>query len=176
MDVGVYFFGQKKVAEEGPQHQTSKHHLIIFWGFLIITVATIDIFVSGVWPGVSLQLLPSVIYQPLYLVIDCFNGLVLLMIVWAFARRIIVKPRLIPMNLDAGLILGGIGALMISHFLFHAYEIAASGESRWWLPISNVIASGLPANHSGYVIGYWLHVLILLTFLNYLPYSKHIHL
>ena len=26
------------------------------------------------------------------------------------------------------------------------------------------------------MIGYWLHVLIVLTFLNYLPYSKHIHL
>ena len=26
------------------------------------------------------------------------------------------------------------------------------------------------------MIAYWLHVLILLTFLNYLPYSKHIHL
>ena len=42
MDVGIYFFGQKKVAEEGPQHRTSKHHLFIFWGFLIITIATVD--------------------------------------------------------------------------------------------------------------------------------------
>src|SRR5439155_21434494 len=39
-DVGIYFFGQKKVAEEGPQHRSSKHHLFIFWGFLIITIAT----------------------------------------------------------------------------------------------------------------------------------------
>ena len=43
VDVGIYFFGQKKVAEEGPQHRTSKHHLFIFWGFLIITVATADL-------------------------------------------------------------------------------------------------------------------------------------
>ena len=38
MDVGIFFFGQKKVAEEGPQHRTSKHRLFIFWGFLIITI------------------------------------------------------------------------------------------------------------------------------------------
>ena len=63
VDVGIYFFGQKKVAEEGPQHRTSKHHLFIFWGFLIITIATVDIFVSGVMPGVSLALLPALALQ-----------------------------------------------------------------------------------------------------------------
>ena len=92
MDVGIYFFGQKKVAEEGPQHRTSKHHLFIFWGFLIITIATVDIFVSGVAPGVSLALLPRVIYQPLYMLIDVFNLIVLAMILWAVARRTIVNP------------------------------------------------------------------------------------
>ena len=58
MDVGIYFFGQKKVAEEGPSHRTSKHHLFIFWGFLIITLATVDLLVSGVLPGISLHRLP----------------------------------------------------------------------------------------------------------------------
>src|SRR4029077_14659295 len=83
MDVGIYFFGQKKVAEEGPQHRTSKHHLFIFWGFLIITIATVDIVVSSVIPGVSLALLPKLVYQPLYGLIDVFNMLVLVMIAWA---------------------------------------------------------------------------------------------
>src|SRR5688572_18381347 len=115
VDVGIYFFGQKKVAEEGPQHRSSKHHLIIFWGFLIITIATVDIIVSGVFPSVSLALLPDLIYQPLYALIDTFNLLVFVIILWAFARRIIVRPALIPMNLDAGLILGAIGSLMITH-------------------------------------------------------------
>jgi Fe-S oxidoreductase len=185
LDVGIYFFGQKKVAEEGPQHRTSKHHLFIFWGFLIITIATVDVVVSGVWPGVSLALLPAVIYQPLYGVIDVMNFVVLVMICWAIVRRTIVKPRLIPWNLDAGLILGGIGSLMITHFLLHGYEAAAAlsaGESApKFLPISSVVGQMLaplsPGDAArGEMFAYWLHVLILLTFLNYLPYSKHIHL
>ncbi|HSD88127.1 MAG TPA: (Fe-S)-binding protein [Kofleriaceae bacterium] len=180
-DVGIYFFGQKKVAEEGPQHRTSKHHLIIFWGFLIITIATADTVVSSAIPGLSLRLLPGAIFNPLYLVIDVFNGLVLLMIVWAIIRRTLVKPRLIPMNVDAGLILGAIGALMITHFLMHAYEFAGTATGTWWMPISNAVSHALSplteqAAHRGAVIAYWLHVLVLLTFLNYLPYSKHIHL
>jgi Fe-S oxidoreductase len=185
LDVGIYFFGQKKVAEEGPQHRTSKHHLFIFWGFLIITIATVDLVVSGVLPGISLALLPAAIYQPLYFVIDIMNLVVLLMIGWAIVRRTIVKPRLIPWNLDAGLILGGIGSLMITHFLFHGYEaaaaISAGGAAPKFLPISSFIGALLAplspdAAARGQAIGYWLHVLILLTFLNYLPYSKHIHL
>jgi len=185
MDVAVYFFGQKKVAEEGPQHRTSKHHLIIFWGFLIITIATADVVVSGVWPGISLALLPAPIYQPLYGLIDVMNLLVLIAILWAIARRLLVKPRLIPWNLDAGLILGAIGALMITHYIFHGYEAAAvisAGEAGpKFLPVSLLIGKALApispgAAARGQMIGYWLHVLIVLTFLNYLPYSKHIHL
>ena len=185
IDVGIYFFGQKKVAEEGPQHRTSKHHLFIFWGFLIITVATADTVVSSAIHGLSLALLPDIIYKPIYVVIDSFNLIVLVMIIWAFIRRILVKPPLIPMNLDAGLILGGIGSLMVTHFLMHGYEIAGEVSlghaAPWWLPVSGTIGTWLAplsgaASHDGHVIGYWLHVLILLTFLNYLPYSKHIHL
>lgn len=185
LDVGIYFFGQKKVAEEGPQHRSSKHHLFIFWGFLIITVSTVDTVVSSVFPGISLALLPHVIYQPLYAVIDVFNLIVLAMVSWAAIRRLVVRPNLIPWTLDAGLILGAIGALMITHFLMHGYDIArdlASGASApGWMPISSVVAHLLAplspaAAERGHTMAYWLHVLVLLTFLNYLPYSKHIHL
>jgi len=185
LDVGIYFFGQKKVAEEGPLHRTSKHHLFIFWGFLIITIATVDVLVSGVIPSVSLRLLPDLLYKPLYGLIDVFNLIVLAMVSWAVIRRTIVKPKLIPWNLDAGLILGGIGALMLTHFIFHGYEIAsaitAGGDAHAYMPISNLVGKALAplpeaAAHRGAMMGYWLHVLILLTFLNYLPYSKHIHL
>src|SRR5687768_13645271 len=30
LSVLIYFFGQKKVAERGPQHLSSRHHLFIF--------------------------------------------------------------------------------------------------------------------------------------------------
>ncbi len=182
----IYFFGQKKVAEEGPLHMTSKHHLIIFWGFLIITVASIEMFAQGFWQQLSLDLLPDILSYPLRLVIDVFNFLVLAVIVWAFIRRIVVKPPLIPMNLDAGLILGAIASLMITHFLYHGFHAAAmmtEGTSGGVLgaPISNLVGSWLapmPTElaHIASQASYWVHILILLTFLNYLPYSKHIHL
>ncbi|MCG8419557.1 MAG: (Fe-S)-binding protein [Proteobacteria bacterium] len=185
MSVLVYFFGQKKVAEEGPQHMSSKHHLFIFWGFLIITIASAEIFVNGVVPAISLQLLPDMLFIPLKTTIDVFNLIVLVMVSWAIFRRVVVQPRLIPMNLDAGLILGGIASLMITHFLFHGFhgavEVAAGRSLPEAAPVSNAVAAWLmPIRGDAAVFGaeaaYWLHVAILLTFLNYLPYSKHIHL
>ncbi len=185
VDVGIYFFGQKKVAEEGPQHRTSKHHLFIFWGFLIVSIATVDVLVNGIIPSVSLRLLPDYIYNPLYAIIDAFSLIVLAMVSWAIIRRIFVRPRLIPWNLDAGLILGAIASLMVTHFLYHAFHGATELAANRPLPGGTFIAGAIAramapmsaetAAH-GMAFAYWLHVLILLTFLNYLPYSKHIHL
>lgn len=181
----VYFFGQKKVAEEGPMHMTSKHHLLIFWGFLVITIASVELLVNGVVPAFSLALLPDAIYGPLKWLIDFFNLVVLIMVGWALFRRIVIQPRLIPMNLDAALILGAIASLMITHFLYHGFHSAQvwmqTGSFVANAPVSNMVAGWLvpiapAAAHFGSEAAYWLHVVLLLTFLNYLPYSKHIHL
>ncbi len=182
----VYFFGQRKVAEEGPQHRTSKHHLFIFWGFLLITVGTLELLVMGLVPSFSFRLLlPEPVHVGLHALIDVFNVVVLAMILWALFRRIVIRPRLIPMTLDAGIILGAIGALMVTHFLYHGFHgagaLAAGGEALRGAPVSGQVARWLSpiapgTAELGASLGFWLHVGIVLAFLNYLPFSKHIHL
>jgi Fe-S oxidoreductase len=186
----VFFFGQKTVvANRDPKQSVlrwSYHHLLIFWGFLVITIASIEILVSGVFPSITLALLPDWIHVPLGFMIDAFNLIVLTMVLWAFFRRIVLKPALIPLNLDASLILGAIGSLMVSHFLYHGFHLAPHVEPGalaivWDAPVSSLLAhmfAHVPAATAAFAseAAYWLHVLILLTFLNYLPYSKHIHL
>jgi Fe-S oxidoreductase len=182
----IYFFGQKKVAEEGPQHLTSKHHLFIFWGFLVITIASVEVLASGVIPAFNFGLfLPDPLYVGLRSIIDLFNAVVLAMILWALFRRIVIRPRLIPMNMDAGIILGGIGSLMVTHFLYHGFHgaavLAGGAALEAGSPLSGLIARALQpidpgTAATGASVAFWLHTGILLTFLNYLPYSKHIHL
>jgi Fe-S oxidoreductase len=182
----IYFFGQKKVAEEGPQHLTSKHHLLIFWGFLVITIGTAELLINGLVPAFDLGVvLPDPLYVGLRSLIDLLNAVVLVMVLWALFRRIVIRPRLIPMNLDAGLILGGIGSLMVSHFLYHGFHgaavLAGGAALEAGSPVSGVLARALlPIEPSSAALGasaaFWLHTGIVLTFLNYLPYSKHIHL
>jgi Fe-S oxidoreductase len=184
----VFFFGQKTVvANRDPKLSRlrwSYHHLLIFWGFLVITLASVEILVSGVFPSVTLDLLPAALYVPLRFMIDVFNLLVLTTVVWAYFRRIVLRPPLIPLNVDAALILGAIGSLMVTHFLYHGFHLAPLARQDLvpaYAPVSGLVAGWLahvPAEAAafGAEAAYWMHVLILLTFLNYLPYSKHIHL
>jgi Fe-S oxidoreductase len=180
----IYWLGQKRVAEPPSYHVppgvTSNHHLIIFWGFMIITIGTVELLINGVVPAFSLSFLGPV-YVGLRWVIDVFNLLVLFMVGYSYVRRIVLKPRLIPMSLDAGLILGQIALLMITHFGFHVGRIAAEGATESFGPVSDTLArlfvGASPATlHVVSQASYWLHVGVLLFFLNYIPYSKHIHI
>lgn len=172
-DVLLYFFFQRTVAREA----LSWHHLPIFWGFLIITLGSAEVLVNGVVPAFSFELFGTTFNNIFKGALDVTNLVVLCAVIYALLRRLIKKPRLLPFNFEAGLILGMIGLLCISHFLMHGF----SGHAVKTMPISMVFA-GFSAGMGGgtaHVIAelnYWLHVGILLFFLNYIPYSKHIHL
>jgi len=74
-----------------------------------------------------------------------------------------------------------IAGLMIAYFNLHGVEIAA-GEVTDTMPISaavgNMFYAGITpeAAHPYITFWWWLHALIFLVFLNYLPYSKHMHI
>ena len=186
----IYFFGQKKVGErmsyKTPAAATSKHHLVIFYGFLVITIGTIEFILQGVLQDLAPDFSFALILGPLYPVlawsVDVFTLLVLCMIGYAYFRRVIVKPRLIPLSGDAAFILAQIGLLMISHFGFHGFHLAAlapgeKGPSSG--PISELIGStfsGMAGAHVISEVSRWVHAAVLLFFLNYLPHSKHIHI
>src|SRR5438067_1284638 len=71
-DVVVYFFLQKKVGEPvsydaAARGITSKHHLWIFWGFLIIQIAAIEMFLKGFSADWSLSFVGEGAYHALKL-------------------------------------------------------------------------------------------------------------
>ncbi len=159
----VYFFGQKKVVEKTTlaakrlprfvNAMGSKYHFLIFWGFIFITVGTVETIVGGLFPAFSwARLLGDTVGGVLIAIIDAFSLAVLLLVGFAFFRRIVLQPRLIPMSRDAAAILSAIGLLMLSYFGMRRLDGAAA-EICWWA-----------------------HVVILLAFLNYLLYSKHSHI
>lgn len=180
LSVLVFFFGQKKVTEErGPYG--SMHHLWIFWGFLLITIGSSEVLLQGLFPSFSLAFIGPGLYSFLKSLIEAFTVIVLVMVAWAFFRRIVLKPRNIPMSLDAGIILGLIAGLMLTHFGYHAFRYVAGAQADNWAFVSRRIAGAFvgvsPESARGLAeVNWWIHVLILLGFLNYLPYSKHIHI
>ena len=182
----IYWLMQKKVPEQtsydAPRGFTSKHHLMIFWGFLVITVGTLELWVNGLVPTWNFSFLGDSIYHFLKASIDFFNLAVLMAIGFAFFRRLVIKPRLIPMSLDAGIILGAIAGLMITHFGYHGFRmVAAGGEFESWAPFSSTVAgwfANTPPETAETISQtmWWIHVGLLLAFMNYVPYSKHIHI
>jgi Fe-S oxidoreductase len=161
----------------------SRYHVIIFWGFLIITVGTTELLIQGLFPSFSLaRLLGPTVADALNTVIEWMSVAVLAMLGFAVFRRTVLQPRLIPMSRDAAAILGAIATLMVSYFGMHAFGIQASmspEEAGHGFPISSAIADWLPAGAAAPVLGeisFWVHVVTLLAFLNYLLYSKHSHI
>jgi Fe-S oxidoreductase len=99
----------------------------------------------------------------------------------AAIRRYVVSPEGLQRTWDASLILILIGGLMVTFLLT---EAGSRGEGHQvWLPAGATLANALTAIGLDQTAltsvgqaAWWVHVLILLGFLVYLPYSKHMHL
>ena len=164
--VVLYWLLQRKVMERPTTPRklgfTSLHHLGIFWGFLVVTLGTVELWANGL-VGLSFTMLPSAIYRPLEWSIDVFNLIVLVAIGYGFFRRLVIKPRLIPMSLDAGIILSAIAGLMITHFFFHAFHMVATQTVGEEGPVSTVVAgwfASMPVDTAATAseVLWWTHI------------------
>ena len=185
----TFFFGQRKVMEES----RSYHHLALYWGFLVVSIASSEMLISGLlgeWFSLG-TVLGEFIYGYLRLGIDVMNAVVFAALMYAFYRRLVAKPNFVPANLDAMLILGAITTLVFTHYGHHTWRMAASGVADPMMPVAltlgklsgmftvegSVVTSsyGTQWAHIAAEVHWWGHVAILLGFANYLPFSKHIH-
>jgi Fe-S oxidoreductase len=155
-------------------------HAAIFWGFLVLFPTILIAMIGAVDPRATLPWLGA---QGWYaLLVDVFALLVLFGVITAFVIRKVQRPkRFLGSHIgEADLILAMIAGIVITLFLWHSSQIALglNDYPASWAPISSSIATAL----SGPVVPYlerfavWAHVLIILSFLVYLPYSKHLHI
>jgi Fe-S oxidoreductase len=188
--LGKFFFGQRKVMEE----KSSLHHLAIYWGFLVLTVASTEMILGGLvgeWFTLG-SIFGASIYGVIRLGVDVMNAVVFVAIAYAIVRRLWLRPDFVPPTLDALLILGGIMTLVLTHYGHHTWGMAARGAVDPMMPVATALgqllgiftvagSQAIPAHDAGWAhvaseVHWWGHVTVLLTFLNYLPFSKHIHL
>jgi len=176
--------GQKKLLYRvGP----GLMHAFIFWGFVVLfpTILLAIVYVIEREPslpaGSPLAWLESQGWFAL--LVDLFCALVLVGIAAAFWIRKVQRPnRFQGSHLgEADLILALITGIVTTLLLWHASQIAL-GLNEWgaaWSPLSNAL-SGLfgegTATEVFERVLVWAHVLIILSFLVYLPYSKHLHI
>lgn len=185
-------FGQKKMFRNLP---VAILHLFVYVGFVVINVEVLEIVLDGML-GTHRLFLPF-LGNAYNFFINCFEVLaflVLVAVIIFFIRRSVLKvKRFIAKEMvgwpksDATIILVVEVILMSLFLIMNATDRALqlqgaehyhiTGDfviSQYLVPFfSDMPSSALVAIERS---AWWLHIIGILAFLNYLPYSKHLHI
>ncbi len=155
-------------------------HFFTFWGFIVISLGTLNLW-FGAFNGAIPLLGGNAVFNAF---VDAFTLAVFVAVVVFSIRRFIIRPMQLQSNLhswkDGAIILGLITIILVSVAGYDTFLYRATAGHDWSLFGS--WASGATA---GLSIGtavvwarvfYWIHVLTVFFFLDYLPVSKHLHL
>jgi Fe-S oxidoreductase len=175
-----YAFIQRRVVSRA----FGVNHFVLFWCFMALLVANTEFLLGGLFPDyISLSRLPLGLHQVLALIFDIVSLLALLAVISAVIRRAFFSPpHLGGLSRDAVTILTMIAVLMLAFFGLHASEIARGTErAASLMPVSSAVASLFGGISTAGLVSlggffWWVHAVVLLAFLNYLPYSKHMHI
>jgi len=156
-------------------------HAFIFWGFIVLLPTILMAMIAIADRGETIPWLGSQGWFAL--LVDLFCVLVLAGVLTAFAIRKIQRPaRFEGSHMgEADLILALIAGIVTTLLLWHA-SLIALGLNEWpagWSPVSNALSNlfgGGSGTHDAERALVWAHVLIVLSFLVYLPRSKHLHI
>jgi Fe-S oxidoreductase len=153
-------------------------HAAIFWGFLVLFPTIVIAMIGAVDKHATL---PWLGHQRWFaLMVDVFAVLVLLAVIGAATIRKVQRPKRFEGShlREADLILLLIAGIVTTLLLWHASRIAL-GLNEWpatWSPVSDAL-SGLFGEPEALERAFvWAHILIILSFLAYLPHSKHLHI
>ncbi len=190
---------QKRLVGRKKEWTSGIMHALIFWGFCVLSIRTLTLFGEGYLKGYHLPFLgDDFILGYLYIALkDFMEGIVLLMVIYAIFRRAVLKPKRLHDTWEAYFVLGMIGVLMISDLLYdgarynlimlhnnpahlHFFNNPQYGSEFLWTPVSvgaAALISTMSADANGFILVgmFWLHIITILTFLNFLPLGKHFH-
>jgi len=169
-------------------------HLIIYAGFIIINIEVLEIILDGIL-GTHRVFLPLLgnFYSLLINAFEVLAALVLVVCVIFLARRNMLQIKRFRSNdlngwprSDANYILLTEIVLMGLFLFMNAADLAIQGQDPHYQFTESFLISGLLApSLSGISVStlillertaWWLHIMGILAFLNYLPWSKHLHI
>jgi len=155
-------------------------HAGIFWGFLILLFSA----ANSVFTGFGINHLFNYlgpIFSIITILTDIFCVAIIIAVIWALSRRYITKIKRLQVEgekLEAALILITIFFIVSALLIENASLIALDGDASWAIrPIAGLISLSIPVNTASVIheSAYWIHILLILAFMNYLPFSKHLH-
>jgi heterodisulfide reductase subunit C len=190
-NMGLIAFGQSKMVR---RPVAGFLHLIVYLGFIIINIEVLEIITDGLFGTHRAFAGLGVLYNVLIGSFEVLAALVLVAIVVFYMRRNVIHlQRFVSSDLkgwpksDANYILYFEVVLMSLFLLMNAadYRLQQMGVSHYIqagsFPVSQFLVplfNGL--NETWLVLiersAWWLHIIGILCFLNYLYFSKHLHI
>jgi Fe-S oxidoreductase/nitrate reductase gamma subunit len=172
-----YAFIQTKMFKDA---RAGVMHFGIFWGFVLLTIGTANIVTGGIIETILSVPVGGALWAAIGAMQNVVALIVLVSIGWAFARRLITKPKRLTYNRDALLILAMIGGVVATELLAEAFEFARYGDdagafvaAALAIPLRALPTTVLGA---GFGLLWWGHIALVAAFLCYLPFSKHLHI
>lgn len=168
-------------------------HILVYAGFLIINIEVLEIIIDGLFGTHRVLAVAGGFYDFLIGSFEILAFLVLISVIIFWIRRMVLKiPRFWskemtswPKN-DALYILYFEIVLMSLFLIMNGadYALQQIGAIHYAqagsFPVSQYIAAWLPENELTLFYiergAWWLHIIGILIFLNYLYYSKHLHI
>ncbi|EKD52039.1 MAG: hypothetical protein ACD_62C00127G0014 [uncultured bacterium] len=175
----IFALGQKRLLVRDTP--SGIMHALIFWGFCVISIRTITFFAMGYSADFTLPLMETWVGLVYNITLTLFLVLVILACLYGIYRRLIIRPARLTLSLEAVFILCVITILCLSDFLFEGVRYTAMGIADPGAFLSapfSVLFTGLSLDALT-VWGaafYFIHILSIIGFLNYLPYGKHFHI
>ena len=184
--------GQRKVLQRvGLRDRAGLGHAVIFWGFLSFALSyLIFIFGDAAWRPFSETLLTHTGVAVYSSYLNVIAAAILLALAWATLRRWLAKPHRLSFDLtrsmDAVVVVSLIASLMTLTLLTEAFYVAREGEAAG--PAGDAIIGralgeafagaglGYDAANALHSLAWWLHLLVILGFAVYVPFSKHMHM
>ncbi len=159
-------------------------HAAIFWGFMILLSAAAEAVLEGLHPSLGISFLGP-IYSLFSLLVDFFCLFIILGVVMSLWRRYVSKVQRLQVEherVEAAMILLCIFSIVSALLIQNSAHVALGTDSHWALrPVSSFVAhtffAGLSTSalECTYHTAWWIHIVLILAFTNYLPYSKHLH-
>jgi len=173
----VVGFGQERLLWEPG---AGWMHAAIFFGFLAVSLRTVTLIGRGF--DADFRLLPGTL-GGLYMALkDLFVVVVVAAILVGLYRRLVLRPARLHLNAEGVLILLWIAALMLTDLIGDAalFALDVGHPERGWAFVSTALAgvfagSSEAAVHAWHEGMYWSHIVLVLAFLNFLPFGKHFH-
>ena len=158
-------------------------HAFIFWGFLVLLSSIMEAIVEGLVPGLSFRF-HGYFYELLVFCQDFFAGLVIVGIAIALFRRYVIRPKRLQVDrhaqIHATIILCTILLIMVSMLGQNAARLVlvADDQGRFLSSALSPIFTSADVSTNRFLFEsyWWIHIVLVLGFLNYLPYSKHAHI